>query len=163
MKIRIYPDRILRQPAGRASEGEAERLAPKLIAAMISYSGIGIAAPQVGLGIQLAVVSETADENLKKPLVLINPRITEASGTQVMEEGCLSIKGVTARVRRNETVTVETGPDSSRQVIEAGGLLAVVIQHEVDHLNGVLFPDRLGLSGKCWSLYKARIKKKSGR
>ncbi len=160
MKLRLYPDDILRKKAAEASDEEAAELFPRLITSMYNYSGIGLAAPQVGIDRQVAVVSETADESLDKPLLLLNPRIIESSGSFSIEEGCLSVAGVTAPVPRSASIKVETGPGSDRQVIEAGGLLSVVIQHEIDHLNGILFPDRLSSHKRIWYLLKAARKKR---
>ncbi len=110
--------------------------------------GIGLASPQVGKDIALTVIDlSRADEDKKikfEPLTLINPVIKDYHGEAVMEEGCLSIPLVRAEVTRPETVYLEYQDlDLNKQYVEINGLLARVVQHEVDHLNGILFIDHL--------------------
>ena len=163
MKIRTYPDSILRKKASPATEEEAAELYRALVAEMINYQGIGLAAPQVGIDKQIAVISDKSFENLKKPLLLLNPVIIKTRGEQAIEEACLSVKGVTCKVKRADKILVETGPFQNRKVIEASGLLSIVMQHEIDHLNGILFPDRASLPARFWLLLRARGKKKKGK
>jgi peptide deformylase len=160
MKLRIYPDSILRKKTEPVAGEDIDKLSMDLVSDMINYGGIGLAASQVGIAKSIAVVSEKVDGGLNKPLVLVNPRIIESSGSQSVEEGCLSIRGITSYVPRYARVVVETGVDDKRKIITAEGLLAVVIQHEVDHLNGILFPDRLKLFQKLWCFARARFTKK---
>ncbi len=158
MTIKIYPNPILRIKTNDVTYEEAEKLKPTLIDKMINYSGIGLAACQIGISRKIAVVSEKATGD--KPLFLINPVILETKGKQSIEEGCLSIKGITSFVPRAAFIKVETGIEGEKKIIEADGLLAIVIQHEIDHLNGILFIDRLNLPKKLWCLLKARYNKK---
>jgi len=160
MKLVLYPDEILRKKTKFASAEEAEKIFPALITGLITYAGIGLAAPQVGINRQIAVISSDADESMDKPLILLNPRIIEKSGNQSIEEGCLSVSGVRAEVPRYGRIIVESGHGKNRRIIEADGLLSIVIQHEMDHLNGILFPDRLGGIRRLKCLMKARKEKK---
>lgn len=160
MKLVLYPDDILRKKSHRAEEGDAEKIAPSLITGLITFSGIGLAAPQVGIDRQIAVISSDADDSLEKPLILINPVIVEKTGAQSIEEGCLSVSGVRAEVPRYEKIIVEIGSDNDRKIIESSGLLSIVMQHEIDHLNGILFPDRLNSFKRFKYLLQARRDKK---
>lgn len=121
-----------------------QKLIQEMIKTMRSAKGIGLAAPQVGQSIRLAVIHKQADRSLKKDLVLINPELAQPSVTEVdFEEGCLSIPDVYGLVMRPETIQL-TAYDGQGKIytIDATGLLARVAQHEVDHLNGRLFIDR---------------------
>ena len=111
---------------------------------MYEAHGIGLAAPQVGYSIRVIVFDIEHPEGEKNPQVLINPVILEAEGEEVMEEGCLSVPGIRAEVKRKAKVLVKGyNLDEKEVIIEADGLLARVIQHEVDHLDGILFFDRI--------------------
>ncbi len=160
MKMRLYPNRILRKKAARASRRDAEELYGKLVAEMINYEGIGLAAPQVGIDKSIAVISDKYFDNLDRPLLLLNPRVVKKSGSQSIEEACLSVKGVSRKIKRALQIEVETGPDDDRKIIEASGLLAIVMQHEIDHLNGIVFVDRAPFPARCWLRLKAKINKK---
>jgi len=160
VNIIIYPDPVLRRKNTDVGNEEVQYLYSQLVTEMINHGGVGLAAPQIGVNKRIAVVSEKADEKLQKPLALVNPEIIQMEGRQSIEEGCLSIAGVTASVPRAAKIKVETGIGRDRKVIEAESLLAIVIQHETDHLNGILFPDRLKFHKKIWYLMKARRNKK---
>jgi peptide deformylase len=143
--VRQYPDPVLRM-ATREVEAFDEALASlveRMTRVMGSANGVGLAAPQVGV-LQRVLVHQ-ADEDAG-PVALVNPRIvTSSEETEVMEEGCLSLAaaGVTVEVERSLSVTVEArSPSGEGLRIEAEGLEARVIQHEVDHLDGVLIIDR---------------------
>jgi peptide deformylase len=111
---------------------------------MNEAKGVGLAAPQVGVNLRLAIIDIGDD-----PLVLINPRIIKGSGKETGDEGCLSFPGLTEKVERAKKVVAEaTDIDGSRYEIEAEGLLARAIQHELDHLDGVLFIDRISKARK---------------
>lgn len=145
-KILTYPDPLLRKRAEELRDlgPEVERLAQEMIDTMYAASGIGLAAPQVGESVRLIVVDVGAKEGVFSPLVVVNPEIKEAEGSFVMEEGCLSIPGIRAEVGRHGRVLVSGYDLKGRPMeIEAEGFLAVVFQHEIDHLDGVLFIDRL--------------------
>ncbi len=140
-------DRVLRQPAKRISKVDTEikTLIREMLQTMYSADGIGLAAPQVGIHKQLLVVDIEPDEAARPPLVLINPVITKFSADiSVTQEGCLSIPNVYLDVKRPAAIEVSYKDEQGRpQKLSANGLLACCIQHEIDHLNGVLFVDRV--------------------
>ncbi|QKK01582.1 MAG: peptide deformylase [Pseudomonadota bacterium] len=144
LDILEYPDPRLRRVAKPVEKvGERERqLAADMLETMYAERGIGLAATQVNEGIRLVVMdlSDTRDE----PRVFVNPEITEASGSQRCEEGCLSVPGVYAEVERADSVRVRAlDLDGDVFELDASGLLAVCIQHEIDHLDGKVFVDYL--------------------
>ena len=121
---------------------ELEQLAAEMIATMYERQGVGLAAPQVGRDIRVIVYDVSAERD--DPHSLVNPRIVEKTGSETGEEGCLSVPGLRGKVRRAAAVLVE-GQDLSGEPVrlEAEGLAARMFQHECDHLDGVLFCDRL--------------------
>jgi peptide deformylase len=122
---------------------------------MYANNGVGLAAPQVGETLRLIVLDVHQGENGGQLLKLINPRITEKEGKRKSEEGCLSLPGLIVEVDRAEKVVVEAlGPDGNEKRIEAEGLLSVALQHEIDHLDGVLLVDRLSVLRR--NLYQKR-------
>ena len=148
LPILIMPDARLRQkarPVGEADGDAVRALAPRMLAAMYAAPGIGLAAPQVGEMLRLVVIDLGKDEAERAPMVLVNPEIVAASGeTATREEGCLSLPGQYAEVERPARIKLRWRElDGSRREMEADGLLGTCIQHEVDHLNGVLFVDHL--------------------
>jgi len=147
LEIRTLGDQVLRQSARRISKvDEAVRdLARDMLRSMYSSSGIGLAAPQVGVHKQLLVIDLDPENPATPPMVLINPEIRSfGSGIDTYEEGCLSIPGVYLNVVRPAVVDVSYRDELGRpQRIKADGLLSRCIQHEMDHLNGVLFVDRV--------------------
>ena len=145
--ILIAPHPMLKARARKIVPTDAETvraLIPRMFAAMYAAPGIGLAAPQVGVGLRLAVVDLVADET-RKPLVLINPEIIARSTEQsVREEGCLSLPHQFADVTRPAKIVVRFEDAAGvRQELEAEGLLATCLQHELDHLDGVLFVDHV--------------------
>ena len=146
LPILAYPEPVLSQSCNLlpAVERPLVELAENMAETMYAAPGIGLAAPQVGQTISLIVVDTAKGEERGAPLFLFNPRIVEASGETVFEEGCLSVPGYTADVTRHERVVLEALDREGLPVtIEAGGLLAICLQHEVDHLAGRLFLDRI--------------------
>ena len=147
LRIRVVPDPVLRtrtRPVGAAEAEAVSRLVPRMFATMYRAPGIGLAAPQVGSNLRLAVV-DLQPEGQPAPIVLINPEVVARSEEQsTREEGCLSIPGQYAEVTRPAQVTVRyQDEDGRRHEIQADGLLATCLQHEIDHLDGVLFVDHL--------------------
>ncbi|MFU8831005.1 MAG: peptide deformylase [Wenzhouxiangella sp.] len=144
LSILEFPDPRLRRvakPVEKVTDHE-RNMAANMLETMYEARGIGLAATQVNEGIRLVVMdlSEARDE----PRFFINPEILDRSGTQVCEEGCLSVPGVYAEVERAEQVRVRAlGLDGESFELEAEGLLAVCIQHEIDHLDGKVFVDYL--------------------
>jgi peptide deformylase len=147
LELHYLGDRVLRQPAKRITkiDDEIRLLARQMLQTMYSEDGIGLAAPQVGINKQLIVIDCAPDEPTQPPLILINPTITRFSDkTCVIQEGCLSIPKVYLDVTRPEQIEVAYKDEYGRpQKLVAQDLLARVIQHELDHLNGVMFVDRV--------------------
>ncbi len=147
LEIHHLGDRVLRQPAKRVAKIDAEikQIIREMLQTMYSADGIGLAAPQVGIHKQIIVVDIKPDEPATPPLVLINPTIVSSSrDAAVMQEGCLSIPGVYLDVKRPAQIEVAYKDEYGRpQRLKATELLACCIQHEIDHLNGVLFVDRV--------------------
>ena len=144
-EIRILGDPVLREPAQPVPEvtDELRKLVEDMYETMYGAEGVGLAAPQIGLGIRVIVV-DPQDEETER-FALFNPEVVvQSSDTAKSEEGCLSIPGIREIVERPATCVVEAIDIEGKPVrMEAEGLLARILQHEVDHLNGVLFLDRL--------------------
>lgn len=139
-----FPDPRLRTKAQPVTVFDAalRQLVADMFETMYEAPGIGLAATQIDVHKQLLVLDVSEDKNA--PLVIINPRIVESEGKQTYQEGCLSVPGIFADVERADRIRVEAHDvDGKPQVIEADGLLAVCIQHEMDHLAGKLFVDYL--------------------
>lgn len=144
LTILEYPDPRLRTKAAKVEvvDDALRQLASDMLETMYEAPGIGLAATQVDRHIRMLVadVSEERDQ----PHVLINPEIVEADGEIIHEEGCLSVPEIFARVTRAESITVRfLNRDGDQTQMEADGLLAICIQHEMDHLEGKLFVDYL--------------------
>ena len=147
LPIVIAPARILKTKTRRVGPADAEAvraLLPRMFATMYHAPGIGLAAPQVGVGLAVTVIDLMPNDR-PAPLALINPEIVAASDElATREEGCLSLPGQYAEVTRPARVTVRyEDATGARREIAAEGLLAACLQHEIDHLNGVLFVDHL--------------------
>jgi len=140
--IRIYGDTVLRQKAAPVKQIDAEvkKICERMVEAMLRANGAGIAAPQIGVSKRIVVLDLEGVFH-----VLINPEIVEVSeAEEESEEGCLSVPGVTAPVVRKAKVTVRgLTPDEKPMDVEGEGLMARAIQHEMDHLDGILFIDHL--------------------
>ncbi|MEO8010840.1 MAG: peptide deformylase [Dokdonella sp.] len=139
-----FPDPRLRTKAQPVTvfDGELRQLVADLFETMYDAPGIGLAASQVDVHKQLIVLD--VSEEKTAPMVLINPRIVEQSGSQVYQEGCLSVPGIFADVERADSIRVEAQDAEGKPIkVAAEGLLAVCIQHEMDHLIGKLFVDYL--------------------
>ena len=147
LEIHHLGDRVLRQPAKRIAkiDDSVRQLAREMLQTMYSSDGIGLAAPQVAVNRQLIVIDCEPDNAANPPLILINPKIIAASKALCnAEEGCLSIPGVYLDVIRPKAIEVTFKDENGRpQKIKVDGLLSRVIQHEMDHLTGVLFVDRV--------------------
>lgn len=141
------PDPVLRKKAvklRKADEG-IRKLALDMYETMLEAPGVGLAAPQIGKSIRLITVHVPEDEEdgqEEVSLMLLNPEIVKRAGEQVGAEGCLSIPGIAGNVKRSQTVTVKALDMENKPVrIKAHGYLAVVLQHEIDHLDGIMFTD----------------------
>jgi peptide deformylase len=149
LPILIAPHRTLKskaRPVTGAEMDTARDLVPRMFAAMYAAPGIGLAAPQVDVGLRLAIVDLQKDDK-RQPIVLVNPlilKVSEAWATR--EEGCLSLPNMYADVSRPAMVRVGYDDlDGKRREIDAEGLMAACLQHEIDHLDGVLFVDHLSV------------------
>src|SRR5206468_10979898 len=144
--VRIYGDPVLREKAREVTGADEtlRALVADLFETMKAYSGVGLAANQVGVLQRVLVVDVPIDDTHRERHALVNPEIVERSGSETGEEGCLSIPGVWEDVTRAKQISVRALDENGKPVsIEAEGYLARAIQHEIDHLDGVLFVDRL--------------------
>lgn len=162
LPIRLYPDPVLLTPAKEVCDinGDLQCLIDAMAATMYRAPGLGLAANQVGELKRLIVFDVAQREGAPDLQVLINPVITAREGEIVYNEGCLSVKEFTADVRRAARVCVAGVDREGRPLtIEAEGLLAIVLQHELDHLEGKLFLDRISRLKK--GMYIRRLKKEA--
>ena len=142
--IRLLGDSVLRQKAKRVPSIDASirRLIDDMIDSMREASGVGLAAPQIGVSLRVIVIGLPEEE----PFALINPQIVKRSGSRIVEEGCLSIPGYrTENLTRSATVVAKGLDPSGREVRVKGkdDLLAQALEHEIDHINGILYVDHL--------------------
>ena len=160
-RIRLYSDPVLREKAFPVQEiTDVERkLAEDMLSTMhASPIGVGLAAPQVGILKRLIVIDLDRDDPEGSPLVLFNPEIQSLAGETIEEEGCLSFPGITADVKRAaKAVVTAQGIDGEPIRIEGEDLLARALQHEIDHLNGILFIDYV--SGLKRQLLRGKLRK----
>ncbi|KXJ60856.1 MAG: peptide deformylase [Alteromonas sp. Nap_26] len=155
LDVLSFPDERLRTVAKPVSEvnDEIKQLVSDMFETMKDENGIGLAATQVDRHVQVVVMDVSEDQN--EPRVFINPEITHKDGSTISEEGCLSVPGNYAKVERAESITVKALNEHGETFeLEAEGLLAICIQHELDHLKGKLFIDYLS------PLKRQRIRKK---
>ena len=156
LEIKKYPQMVLRKkckPVEEITEKEI-KLFHDMLFTMYHFKGIGLAAPQIGIS-QMLIIADIGN----KPIILANPEIIETKGKGVMEEGCLSIPDIVVNVKRPYKVIVKGLNEKGKIVeIKAKGLLARVIQHEIDHLSGKLIIDYLGLLEK----FKLKMHKRGG-
>jgi peptide deformylase len=160
-KIYQYPDSVLRKETEMVTvfDSDLAALVEDMAETMYDAPGIGLAAPQIGRSIKLIVVDTTKEkEGEKRYLPMVNPEIIAHEGIQVDEEGCLSVPELTANVTRYQSVTVTYQDLQGQQhEISTENRFAVVLQHEIDHLNGILFIDHLSPLKR--TLYKKKVKK----
>ncbi len=146
--ILTFPNPLLYKKSEEVREidGTLVQLVEEMLETMYQAPGIGLAAPQIGENIRL-IVFDLSDPEApeRRPHHLINPVITASEGEEVGEEGCLSVPGIREKVKRHAHIEVKgLDLEGRERVYEAQGLLARMFQHEIDHLNGILFIDRLG-------------------
>src|SRR5499433_114 len=155
-----YGDPVLEKPAKPIAkfDAELEELAQDMFATMYAAQGVGLAAPQIGKSVRIAVVDVTGGKNPEAKIVLVNPEIIHGEGEKREEEGCLSIPGFRGYVVRPQFVTVKA-QNTKGEWFEIRGedLLARAFCHEIDHLNGILFLQHLGMLKR--DLIKRKIKK----
>ena len=148
MKVINYGDPVLRQDAEKVLKVSAkiQKLVADMFDTMYAYNGVGLAAPQVGVLKRIFVLDCSTDEDPMPQMVFINPVIIKKTGALISREGCLSFPGVYTDVKRYEDVTVrymDMKGKTREMTAQAGTLLCRAIQHELDHLNGVLFVDHV--------------------
>ncbi len=159
-KILKFPAPVLKEKAAPVPniDGGVSELITDMVETMYAAPGVGLAAPQVGDGHRIIVVDVDHEEPGKHLLKLVNPVIAEAEGQVIWEEGCLSVVDYKAEVRRAARVLVKAWTLDQKEIeIEADDLLAVALQHEIDHLDGKLFIDRISRLKR--DLYKRKINK----
>jgi len=163
-EIRIYPDEILRKRAEEVTEfnSELRELVDEMLAIVKEQRAYGLAANQIGVLKRVFVLDVDSDGNRDgQKLVFINPEIIHAEGESVREEGCLSLPGLWKKVKRAEKVRVKAQDVNGKEfILDAEGLLARGIQHEIDHLDGVVFIDRLSPLQRRLALEKYKKLKK---
>lgn len=140
--IRILPDPILKQKSKRvrAIDGSVRKLIENMRETMHSAGGVGLAAPQIGVPLRIIVIGIPEQEDI----ALINPQVVRRKGERIVSEGCLSVPGYFGEVKRAESVTVKGLDPSGKEIrIKATELLAQALEHEIDHINGVLYIDHL--------------------
>lgn len=146
LEIRKYPEKILKQRAlpVTSMDKALQTLIDNMIETMYAAPGVGLAAPQVGISKRLAVIDISTKDTDIPLMVLINPVLLHGEGSVEFEEGCLSIPDYAVRVERSEKVKVRAMNREGKDMeIDAEGLLAIALQHEIDHLDGVLLIDRI--------------------
>ena len=142
LPIRVVPDPILRQKSKRVSSinGSIHKLIANMIETMHAAPGVGLAAPQVGIPLRVIVIGIPEEEDI----ALINPQIVRRNGERLVDEGCLSIPGYVGEVKRATSVTVKGLNRNGKEIrIKADELLAQVLEHEINHINGVLYIDQM--------------------
>jgi peptide deformylase len=161
-----YGDDVLHQPAVPVDEitPEIQQLIDDMIETMYAAPGIGLAAPQIGVPLRIFVADVSGGHNPAELLTFINPEFVERDGRQREDEGCLSVPGFNATVARSSRAVLKgLARDGREQVVEATGLLARCFEHEMDHLDGTLFVDRLHGLQKDLIVRKIRKLGRSGK
>ncbi|HID97146.1 MAG TPA: peptide deformylase [Thermodesulfobacteriaceae bacterium] len=166
MNILVYPHKILKQKARPVEniDGKLQKLIDQMLDTMYLAKGIGLAANQVGVLKQLFVMDITPSGETPEPVTVINPRIIDSYGEEVQDEGCLSVPSYSASIRRPAGVMLEGYDRDGKPIrMEAEGLMARCIQHELDHLYGICFVDRLSSLKKAIFRRKwAKIRQQNG-
>jgi peptide deformylase len=142
LQLRFHPDPVLRHKAKRVTkiDGKITQLIDDMIDTMHAAGGVGLAAPQVGVSLRVVVIEMPGEETL----VLVNPEMVKRTGEVEVTEGCLSIPGYRGEIKRVAKVTVKGLDRQGKQIrIKGEGLLAEALEHELDHINGVLYIDHL--------------------
>lgn len=161
LDIKKYPAPVLKKKAAAVSvfDEALQKLIDDMVETMYAAPGVGLAAPQVGISKRLAVIDISSRDDQHPLIVLINPCVLRTAGEVEFEEGCLSIPEYTAKVKRSESLVVRAHDRNGDEVeIEADGLLAIALQHEIDHLDGFLLIDRISPIKR--EFFKKRYKKK---
>jgi len=146
LEVKTFPDKVLRKVAKPVIEidNELTTLLDNMVETMHSQKGVGLAAPQVGISKRIIIVDPSGGEDESMIMRVINPEIISEDGEQLGEEGCLSVPGEYESVRRAEKITLKALDENGKEyTMEAEGFLARIFQHEIDHLDGKLFIDRI--------------------
>jgi peptide deformylase len=160
-----YPDPVLARPGAPVTvfDEELRTLVAQMFESMYAAQGIGLAAPQISISQRITVIDTSFKKNAKDKLVLINPEVLETRGKQVEEEGCLSLPDIREKVQRAAWVKVKAQNEHGEWYeVEGEELLARALLHEIDHLNGVLFIDRISRLKRELVLRKIRKMQKNG-
>lgn len=142
LQIRTLPDPVLRQRAKKVGsiDGSVQKLIDDMIETMRAVRGVGLAAPQVGVPLRIAVIEIPGEE----VIALINPEVVKRQGERELEEGCLSVPGYRGEIKRAVTVKVKALDRQGKEIrIKGEGLLAEALEHEIDHLNGTVYVDHV--------------------
>jgi len=140
--MRHLPDPVLRQKAKKVStiDSSIQRLINDMVETMQQANGVGLAAPQIGVSLRVVVLQMPGEE----PVAIINPEIVKRSGEQEVTEGCLSVPGYAGEIKRSISVTIKGQNRQGKAIrLKATGLMAQALEHELDHLNGILYIDHL--------------------
>ena len=151
LKIRCVPDPVLRRKAKRISalDPKIQKLIDDMLETTPAASGVGLAAPQVGVSLRLVVIAIPEEE----PLVLINPEVVKKSGERQVDEGCLSVPGYRGKVKRSQAVTVKARDRKWKERrVKGTDLLGQVLEHEIEHLDGVLYIDHIENQDDLYSI-----------
>ena len=163
LEILKYPNPILKKKTRTILkiDSAVHQLIQDMAETMYAAPGVGLAAPQVGCPLRLAVVDVTPVDQPKNLVVLINPEVIEAEGECSWEEGCLSIPEYTQEVKRKKRIVVryQDLEGEKREIVGDDNLLSIALQHEIDHLDGILFIDRISRLKR--SLFRKRLEKES--
>jgi len=160
LRILTYPDPVLAKRAEPVAEitPEISQLMADMVQTMYESDGVGLAAPQVGHSIRLITIDETGPKERKNPLVILNPVLVDGAGSKESEESCLSLPTFTCMVKRFEKVTVRGLNEKGEDIeIKAEGLLAIILQHEMDHLEGKTLVNHASRLKR--TMYDTKVKK----
>jgi peptide deformylase len=153
LKIRTLPDPVLREKAKKVTKIDAsiQRLIDDMVDSMRAAQGVGLAAPQIGVSLRIAVI-EIPGESV---ITLINPEVIKRQGERVVEEGCLSVPGYQGELKRSVTVRVKAQDREGKEFrIKGEGLLAQALEHETDHLDGTLYVDHIESPDKLVEVHR---------
>lgn len=151
LKIRTLPDPVLRQKARKVNkiDGSIQKLIDDMIDTMHTNAGVGLAAPQIGVSLRVAVIELPGEE----VITLINPAIVKRQGERVVQEACLSVPGYQGEIERSVTVKVKALDRQGKEFrLKGEELLAQALEHEIDHLNGIVYVDHIEGPEKLWKL-----------
>jgi peptide deformylase len=149
--VRVLPDPVLRRKARKVTkiDGSVQRLIDDMIETMRAVSGVGLAAPQVGISLRIAVIEIPGHQ----VVILVNPEIIKRQGERLVGEACLSVPGYQGEIKRSVWVKVKAQDRQGRNIrLKGDELLAQALEHEIDHLDGILYIDRVESPDKLWKL-----------